>query len=283
MRLKIAVAGALVALGSAANAEPSSELTALPSPEERQYPMAILGVQPGMLAEEAQALVEGRVDLELEPEVLKMSVTAPTGRMWHMEYPQRLVTAGIGPYARMGSDPLEEVGLVLATGAMEGRVLSITRSMRNSNNELPPPDALVAQLTETFGEPSMQENRGGQIKVVYAWGEDGKYTDLASIEREWTEKRGNRESIHRYTPCLSGGSSTIRYDFQYPRSDEPVMLECSAVFTMVYVPGASSSKISFALTDYDLVRQHRDEVDRQIVETLMGEDAGETKPSEIPL
>jgi hypothetical protein len=43
---------------------------------------------------------------------------------------------------------------------------------------------------------------------------------------------------------------------------------CVALFTVGFSGGAAVSTVSFSLTDFDLVRQHVAEVDRQIIEAL---------------
>lgn len=46
---------------------------------------------------------------------------------------------------------------------------------------------------------------------------------------------------------------------------------CRALFTVGFNGGAQLSTVSYSLTDFDLIRQHVAEVDRQIVEALTSE------------
>ncbi len=56
---------------------------------------------------------------------------------------------------------------------------------------------------------------------------------------------------------------------------------CVALFTISHSTKPGTASISFTIRDFDLGRQHRAELDRQIIETLTGE--ADVEPSKMEL
>ncbi|MFV0360751.1 hypothetical protein [Tropicimonas sp.] len=77
---------------------------------------------------------------------------------------------------------------------------------------------------------------------------------------------GSRKTI-QYRPRTTGFSADAEYRLRQHR-ETPIMPGCTALFTVGFNGGAKLSTISFSLTDFDLIRQHVAEVDRQILEAL---------------
>lgn len=102
----LAVAAVIVTAMADVEQAAADSFRALPAPEKRPYPMAIFGIQPGMAADEARALVAKR-GIELAPITATMRVTSSAGRTFDTEFTQQLVTPGISPMVRLGSEPFQ--------------------------------------------------------------------------------------------------------------------------------------------------------------------------------
>lgn len=245
----------------------AQELENTITPPERPYPYQILDLMPGVTADEAIAHYQGRMDIEMVPEVMSISVQAPNGRTFAFDFPQRYMTAGVGINTRMGSQPYSEIQLDLATEVMGGRVVGITRQMRAPAGELPDAAALQAQLEELYGPPSQISTDAG-YSMIYAWGEDGFISDLDAQEErviEWDA--GTAMRTHHYRLCADHADKS--YNFQQFR--KPIKPECVAVFRVSVSDRPPNRSVSFSLFDYDLLRQSHSETDDQIKEYLLGE------------
>ncbi|WP_439525942.1 hypothetical protein [Roseovarius mucosus] len=249
-------------LAIAAHAQDS--LTETLTPEPRPYPYAILDIKPGAEAMEASSMFGERMMLILVPEQVALRVENGEGRAFALTFDQKVVTQGVGLHTRMGRDPYAEINATLATEAMGGRVLQVRRTFREPNENLPQPAALIAQLEERYGPPSKRDGNSAS----WAWGEDGFIADLDDQplrEISTINERGTQRTT-QYQPCV-GYFDTAEYRFRQHR-ETPIMPGCTALFTVGVSGGAQLSTVSFSLTDFDLIRQHVAEVDRQILEAL---------------
>ncbi|GEM_PF-2501090 len=116
-----------------------------------------------------------------------------------------------------------------------------------------------------YGPPSQRTSEG----ATWAWGQDGFIPDLDGQplhEITTVSQFGSRKTI-QYRPCSTGFSADAEYRFRQHR-ETPIMPGCVALFRFSYSGGAQLSTVSFSLTDFDLIRQHVAEVDRQILEAL---------------
>lgn len=71
-----------------------------------------------------------------------------------------------------GGGPFAQARVTLATPASGGRVLSISRTLRQPTAELPAPAALRAQLEDLYGPPSKAETDPGPrgaLRLTWAW------------------------------------------------------------------------------------------------------------------
>ncbi len=252
-------------------------LTETLTPAPRPYPYAILDIQPGAKAMEAASMFGERMMLILVPEQIALRVENGEGRAFALTFDQKLVTQGVGLHTRMGRDPYAEITATLATEAMGGRVLQIRRTIREPNENLPEPAALIAQLEERYDPPSKRNGSG----ATWAWGEDGFIPDLDGQplhEITTIDQRGTRKTT-QYRPCTSY-SQGAEYRFRQHR-ETPIMPRCTALFSVGFKGGAQLSTVSFSLTDFDLIRQHVAEVDRQIIEALSSD--APVAPSDMDL
>ncbi|WP_303704492.1 hypothetical protein [Celeribacter baekdonensis] len=251
--------------GAAVAAHAQDSLAETLTPEPRPYPYAILDIQPGAEAIEASSMFGERMMLILVPEQVALRVENGEGRAFALTFDQKLVTQGVGLHTRMGRDPYAEVNATLATEAMGGRVLRIQRTFREPNENLSEPAAILAQLERLYGPPSRRTSEG----ATWAWGEDGFIPDLDGQplhEITTVSQFGSRKTI-QYRRCSTGFSADAEYRFRQHR-ETPIMPGCTALFNFNYRGGAQLSTVSFSLTDFDLIRQHVAEVDRQILEAL---------------
>ena len=256
-------ASLIASVASAAHAQ--DHLTETITPEPRPYPYAILDIQPGAEAMEASSMFGERMMLILVPEQVALRVENGEGRAFALTFDQKLVTQGVGLHTRMGRDPYAEISATLATEAMRGRVLQIRRTTREPNENLPEPAALIAQLEERYGPPSKRTAYG----ATWAWGDAGFIPDLDGQplhEITTVDRFGSRKTT-QYRPCSGGFSGDAEYRFRQHR-ETPIMPGCTALFSVSFNGGAQTSTISFSLTDFELIRQHVAEVDRQIIEAL---------------
>ena len=160
---------ALMALGALAPAvvPPAAAQDALvptPAPEgPRPYPYAVLGQQPGGLPEPTHEALEAELgaDILLRPEEIVMQLPAPDGRIFEFTFPQYMQTPRPA-YAAFGGDDetYDRFGLLLATDALEGRVLGISRTLRAPNAEAPDYAALRAQLVGPLRRALRRARRG---------------------------------------------------------------------------------------------------------------------------
>lgn len=246
-------------------------------PEPRPYPYAILDIQPGAAAMEAASMFGERMMLILVPEQVALRVQNGEGRAFALTFDQKLVTQGVGLRTRMGREPYAEIRATLATEAMGGRVLEIHRTIREPNENLPEPAAVIAQLEERYGPPSRREAN----RAIWAWGETGFIPDLDGqpLHEFTTIARNGTRTTTQYRPCTDYFDSA-EYRFRQHR-ETPIMPGCVALFTVGFSGGAEVSTVSFSLTDFDLVRQHVAEVDRQIIEALTSD--APVAPSDMDL
>lgn len=268
---------ALIAGLMATSAAAQDRLVETITPEPRPYPYAILDIQPGALAADAVSMFGERMMLILVPEQVALRVENGEGRAFAMTFDQKLVTQGVGLNTRLGRGPYADMQVMLATEAMGGRVLRIQRTFREPNENLPQPAAILAQLEGLYGPPSQRTGSG----AVWAWGEDGFIPDLDAqpIQEIVTTDRNNTRRITQYQPCV-GYNENGEYRFRQHRTT-PIAPGCVALFGFGYDGGAELSTVSFSLTDFDLIRQHVAEVDRQIIEALTSE--GAVAPSDLDL
>lgn len=261
--------------------------TPLPAPAERPYPFEILGLQPGDSLDDVMAVFAERSDTAPSDETEVISVQSPDGRSLEFTYRRSRQIGGLSLNERMAEVNFpENVVATLTSDVMQQRPVSITRSMRLPTGELPTAQALQAQTEETYGPPSRIETNSGYVSLIYAWSDEGFIADLnAQTPREITYKGwGGRVITESYLPCqrTSGNAydTTTEYTFDYPRSRE-LFPGCVAIFRVSHTTKPGSVSISFTLDDFDLARQHRAELDRQIVEALTGEE--DVEPSKMEL
>lgn len=259
----------------AAHAQDS--LTETLTPDPRPYPYAILDIQPGAEASHASSIFSERMMLTLVPEEVALRVENGDGRAFELTFEQRLVTQGVSLNTRLSSGPYAQINAMLATEAMGGRVLDIQRTIREPNENLPDLAAILDQLEEKYGPPSQRTREG----AIWAWGEAGFIPDLDDqpTQEITTVIDSTSRETYRYRPC-TGYTEMARYRFRRNRN-QPIMPGCTALFTVRYESGARLSTVYFSLADYDLIRQHVAEVDRQIVDALTS-DAPDQTPSAEP-
>jgi len=261
--------------------------TPLPAPAERPYPFEILGLQPGDSLDDVMAVFAERSDTAPSDETEVISVQSPDGRTLEFTYDRNRQIGALSLNDRMAEvDFAENVRATLSSDVMQQRPVSISRSMRLPTGELPTAQALQAQMEETYGPPSRIETNSGYVSLVYAWSDEGFIADLnAQPPREITYTgRGGRVITDSYLPCqrTSGNAydTTTEYTFDYPRTRE-LFPGCVAMFRISHTTKPGIVSISFTLDDFDLARQHRTELDRQIVEALTGE--ANEEPSKMEL
>ena len=247
----------------------------VPAPEgPRPYPYAVLGVQPGGLPEEARAALEAELGapIQLEPTEIILQLPAPDGRVLEFTFAQHLASprplhAGFGG----DDDTYDRFGLVLATPALEGRVLGLYRSMRAPTGALPQYPALRAQLVALHGEPSDEQVAGDQRIMTWAWAEDGLVADLADQpERRMEFEAAAGEVVPvDYRPCAQLHHTALEYGFTHPRRG-PAFPGCVATYSVSHATEMGFVRLGFTVADYALGRLHREAADAQLVEWLRG-------------
>ena len=255
----------------------SCRLTPLDAIPERPYPYKILDIQPDDDLEAIMQVFAERTEAEPYGDTEVIRVQSPEGRRFEFTLDVWHNIGGLSRQEIMGqsSRNYEEAFRVeLATEALRGTPLVISRSMRQPTSEVPEALALRAQIEDTYGPPSKVDmnNRGG-MTMIYAWGEDGFIPDLdAQPKREITYTDRGREHTASYQPCVNSPaySSSVEYQFQHPRLRE-IMPGCVAVFRVRHSGQPGQTSISFQITDYELARLNMAETDRQIVQALTGE------------
>lgn len=250
--------------------------TALPAPAERPYPYEILGMQPGDSLDDVMAEFASRSDEEPTGESEMFGVSNRDGRSIDFEYERFRQIGGQTLHQRMAKEYHTTVTAELSTDVLGRRPISIKRSIRQASDELPTAQALQAQIEGQYGSPSHVETSNGTLTMIYAWGAESfiaNLTDQAPRNYTFTERDG-REIDTTIQPCSGQANGAYdgqtQYDWDYPRRLE-LMPGCTALFTVNHTTEPGTTTITFNITDYDLARQHRDELDRQIIEALTGE------------
>ncbi len=265
-----------LSFGTTAVAEES--LTAIAPPTERPYPYEILGLQPGdPLAEVRSVFAERSNDAPTsEREVVR--VQSPEGNVFEFTYQLFTRIGDVGLNGRLAGVAQDQVTARLASDVMEQRPLAIYRSMRQPSEELPEPLELRAQLEELYGPASRVTIAGREMAMLYAWSENGFISDLDAsgpLTHEETRTSGNHTSTlsTQYEICGTAQhyTNTVDYRFRYPR-EKQIRPGCIATFTVMHKGEPGMTSISFELVDYELGRLHEQELDRQIVEALTGEE-----------
>lgn len=269
---------ALLSLATATTAFAEDMLTPLPAPTERPYPYEILGLQPGDTFDDVLAVYSDRTDAAPTSESEVLRVQSPEGNVFEFTYQQFSRIGDVGINGRLAGAEQDQITARLASGVMEQRPMAIFRSIRKPSHELPEPLELRAQLEEIYGPASRVQGSGREMTILYAWSTEGFIADLdalpALIHEETTTSYGNTSTnTSQYEICGSAGhySNNVDYRFQFPREKE-IKTGCIATFRTFYRGEPGMTSISFSLEDYELGRIHMEELDRQIVEALTGEE-----------
>ena len=265
-----------ISLTSAAVAEDS--LTAIAAPVERPYPYKILGLQPGDPLADVRTVYAERSDDAPTSEREVVRVQSPEGNVFEFTYQLFTRIGDVGLNGRLAGVAQDQITARLASDVMEQRPLAIYRSMRQPSEELPEPLELQAQLEELYGPASRVTISGREMVMLYAWSEDGFITDLDALgplTHEETRTSGNRTSTlsTQYEICGTAQhyTNSVDYRFRHPR-EKQIRPGCIATFTVMHMGEPGMTSISFELVDYELGRLHEQELDRQVVEALTGEE-----------
>ncbi|SDX84126.1 hypothetical protein [Roseicitreum antarcticum] len=269
-------------LATAAAAE--TALTAVPPPPDRPYPYEILGLQPGDPLADVTAVFDERSGEAPTSESQTVRVQSSDGAVVEFSYDVFTRIGDIGVSGRMAKAPEDMVTATLTTGVMEQRPMAIYRSIRQPSDQLPEPLALRAQIEETYGPPSRVEITDRTMTLTYAWATDiGFIPDLDALpEQTITEELSpgvTRGASFRTCDDSRVYDNDVTYRFHDPR-DKDIKPGCLATFTVTYQGDPGLTSIGFALVDFELGRMHRQELDRQIIEALTGEDV---TPSDMDL
>lgn len=269
---------ALLSLATATPAFAEDMLTPLPAPTERPYPYEILGLQPGDPFDDVLAVYSDRTDAAPTSEREVLRVQSPDGAVFEFTYQQFSRIGDVGVHGRLANADQDQITATLSSDVMEQRPMAIHRSMRQPNDELPEPLELRAQIEDTYGQPSRVEINGRSMTLTYAWSTGGFIEDLdalGTLTHEETTTFSGRERTTKSEYEVCGNAQHYRndvsYRFEYPR-DEEIKTGCLATFTVTYRGEPGSTLIGFSLVDYELGRMHMEELDRQIVEALTGEE-----------
>ncbi|MEP3298708.1 MAG: hypothetical protein ABJO27_19915 [Pseudoruegeria sp.] len=157
------------------------------------------------------------------------------------------------------------------------RPMAIHRSVRQPSEELPEP--LEQRPYRKHLRPAIARgNQRASMTLTSAWSTGGFIEDLdalGTLTHEETTTFSGREYTTKSEYKLCGNAQHYRndesYRFEYPR-DEEIKKGCLATFTVTYRGEPGSTLIGFSLVDYELGRMHMEELDRQSVEALTGED-----------
>lgn len=267
-----------IAFIAATAAVAENELTPLDAPAERPYPYEILGLQPGDAFEDVLAVYSERTDAAPTSESDVLRVQSPEGAVFEFTYQQFSRIGDVGVNGRLANADQDQITATLSSNVMEQRPMAIHRSMRQPSDTLPEPLELRAQIEGLYGAPSRVELDGRTMKLTYAWSTEGFIADLdavGTLTHEETRTSGGRESTNISEYELCGGAqhylNSVEYRFEYPR-DQDIRTGCLATFTVTYRGEPGSTVIGFSLVDYELGRMHMEELDRQIVDALTGEE-----------
>jgi len=274
------------ALFAATSALAENELIPLAAPAERPYPYEILGLQPGDALDDVLAVYADRTDAHPTSESEVLRVQSPEGAVFEFTYQKFSRIGDVGVHGRLANADQDQVTAILSSDVMEQRPMAIYRSMRQPSDDLPEPLELRAQIEGLYGTPSRVEINGREMTLTYAWSTEGFIPDLdalGTLTYEKTETSGGRERTTRSEYELCGTArhyrNSVEYRFEYPR-EEDIRTGCLATFTVSYRGEPGSTVIGFSIVDYELGRLHMEELDRQIVEALTGE---EVEPSDMDL
>lgn len=263
-----------------------NSLTPQSPPAERPYPYEILGLQPGDPLGDILAVYAERSDADPTRESEILRVQSPDGAVFEFTYQLSTRIGDVGINGRLAKAPQDMVTAILSSDVMEQRPMAIHRSLVKPSNELPEPPELRAQIEETYGPPSRVQISGRTMTLTYVWSTEGFIEDLdalGELPHEETETLFGNTRTTRTTYELCGPASHYRnnvtYRFEYPRSKE-IKPGCLATFTVSYVGEPGITSIDFSLVDYELGRVHMEELDRQIIEALTGD---EVKASDMDL
>lgn len=263
-------------LATAAAAE--TPLTAVPPPPDRPYPYEILGLQPGDPLADVTAVFDERSGDAPTSETQTVRVQSSDGVVVAFNYDVFTRIGDIGVSGRMAKAPEDMVTATLATGVMEQRPMAIYRSIRQPSDQLPEPLELKTQIEETYGPPSRVEITDRAMTLTWAWATDtdtGFIPDLDALPKQRvTEEISSgvtRGASFRTCDDSRVHDNDVMYRFHDQR-DKDIKPGCLATFTVSYQGDPGLTSIGFALVDFELGRMHRQELDRQIIEALMGED-----------
>jgi hypothetical protein len=269
---------ALLSLVTATTAFAENTLTPLPAPTERPYPFEILGLQPGDSFNDVLAVYSDRTEADPTSESEVLRVQSPEGNVFEFTYQQFSRIGDVGINGRLADAEQDQITARLASGVMEQRPMAIFRSIRKPSDELPEPLELRAQIEETYGPASRVQISGREMTILYTWSTEGFIADLdalpALIHEETTTSYGNTSTnASQYEICGSARhySNNVDYRFQYPR-ERDIRTGCIATFRISYRGEPGMTSISFSLEDYELARIHMQELDRQILEALTGDE-----------
>lgn len=269
---------AVVTGATATSALAEDSLTPLPAPAERPYPYEILGLQPGDPLDDVLVVYAERSDAAPTSESEVLRVQSPDGAVFEFTYQKFSRIGDVGVHGRLANADQDQITSTLSSDVMEQRPMAIHRSMRQPSDDLPEPLELRAQIEDTYGPPSRVEINGRTMTLTYAWSTEGFIEDLdalGTLTHEETTTSGGRErtTISEYELCGNAQHyrNRVDYRFEYPR-EQSIKIGCLATFTVTYRGEPGSTLIGFSLVDYELGRMHTEELDRQIVEALTGEE-----------
>ena len=269
---------ATIALLIAPPAFAESALTPLPAPAERPYPYEVLGLQPGDPLGDILAVYADRTDVDPTSETETLRVQSPDGAVFTFDYQLFTRIGDVGVNGRLAKVAQDQVSATLSSDVMEQRPMAIYRSIRQPSEDLPEPLELRAQIEDLYGTPSRVEIDGLSMTLTYAWANDGFISDLDVLEdlihEETTTRFDNtttRQTAYELCSQTTIYRNSVTYRFEHPR-EELIRPGCLATFTVTYRGEPSMTSIGFSLVDYELGRMHMQELDRQIIEALTGEE-----------
>lgn len=237
--------GCCLSIASAGFSEDT--LAAMPTPAERPYPYEILGPQPGDPLDYVLAVYAERSDAAPTRESEVLRVQSPDGAVFEFTYQLYSRIGDFGINGRLARAAQDQVAARLPSDVIEQHPMAIYRCIRLPSDELPEQLELNAQIEETYGPPSRVEINGHDMVLTYAWSTDGFIPDLDALGQ-----------IRREETTRSGG--------------QLIRPGCVATFKASYRGEPGMTSISFSLENYELSRVHTEEMDRQIVDALTGEE-----------
>lgn len=275
---KMALAFGCVGLLTSTAIFAETALTPLTPLLEHPYPYEIHGLQPGDSLEDTLAVYSERSEAAPTSESEVLRVQSPEGAVFEFTYQKITRIGDAGVNGRLAGVAQEQVTATLSSDVMEQRPMAIHRNIRQPSDELPEPLELKAQIEGTYGPPSRIEINGRTMTLTYAWSIDGFITDLDAlpplVHEETRTFAGNTSTnTSQYEICGNAGHyrNTVDYRFKYPRNEE-IKTGCIATFIVSYRGEPGMTSIGFSLVDYELGRMHMEELDRQIVSALTGEE-----------